>query len=121
MTVLVMDRVAESVRGELTRWFLELKPGVFVGTVNARVRGLLWERICKEKIDTGAVLVYRANNEQGFEMHLSGEPKREVVDLEGIQLIRVKNEDAKTHSDHTEQEAYLPGFHFHLNLLEEEE
>ncbi len=50
MTVLVMDRVAESVRGELTRWFLELKPGVFVGTVNARVRSLLWERICKEKL-----------------------------------------------------------------------
>lgn len=122
MTVLVMDRVAESVRGELTRWFLELKPGVFVGTVNARVRDLLWERICKEKIDTGAVLVYRANNEQGFEMHLSGEPKREVVDLEGIQLIRVKQEETQRKgADPVETEDYLPGFHFHLDLLDEDE
>lgn len=119
MTVLVMDRVAESVRGELTRWFLELKPGVFVGTVNARVRTLLWDRICKEKVETGAVLVYRANNEQGFEMHISGEPKREVVDLEGIQLVRVKNTEAKEVEEEDGAEGYLPGFHFHLNLLEE--
>lgn len=122
MTVLVMDRVAESVRGELTRWFLELKPGVFVGTVNARVRTLLWDRICKEKVETGAVLVYRANNEQGFEMHISGEPKREVVDLEGIQLVRVKNTESKEVKEEDEsQDGYLPGFHFHLNLLEEDE
>lgn len=120
MTVLVMDRVEGSVRGELTRWFLELKPGVFVGMVNARVRALLWERICQEKIETGAVLVYRANNEQGFEMHISGEPKREVVDLEGIQLVRVKNTETKESEKAKErQEEYLPGFHFHLDLLEE--
>lgn len=120
MTVLVMDRVAESVRGELTRWFLELKPGVFVGTVNARVRALLWERICKEKINTGAVLVYRANNEQGFEMDISGEPKREVVDLEGIQLVRVKNtENVDLEKEDKGEDGFLPGFHFRLNLLGE--
>ena len=31
MTVIAMDAAPESVRGELTRWFLELKPGVFIG------------------------------------------------------------------------------------------
>ena len=46
MTVIVMDGAPESVRGELKRWFLELKPGVFVGRVNVRIRELLWKRIC---------------------------------------------------------------------------
>lgn len=43
MTVIAMDTAPEGVRGELTRWFLELKPGVFVGKVNVRIRDLLWE------------------------------------------------------------------------------
>ena len=34
MTVIVLDCAPESIRGELTRWFLELKPGVFAGKVN---------------------------------------------------------------------------------------
>ena len=46
MTVIAMDTAPEGVRGELTRWFLELTPGVFVGQVNERIRDLLWERIC---------------------------------------------------------------------------
>lgn len=41
MVVIAMDCAPENVRGELTRWFLELKPGVFVGNVNARIRELL--------------------------------------------------------------------------------
>ena len=75
----------------------------------------------QRKIETGAVLVYRANNEQGFEMHISGEPKREVIDLEGIQLVRVKSTEAKESKNEDEiEEEFLPGFHFHLNLLEEQ-
>ena len=45
MTVFVFDNAKPGLRGELNRWFLELKPGVFVGNVNARIRDLLWDRI----------------------------------------------------------------------------
>lgn len=93
MTVFVMDRVEPSIRGELTRWFLELKPGVFVGSVNTRIRELLWERICRGKVESGAVMVYNASNEQGFAMEFSGHPKRKIIDLEGIQLILVTDEN----------------------------
>lgn len=88
MTVFVLETAPESMRGELTRWFLELKPGVFVGKVNARIRDLLWERICVGSAARGAVMVYQANNEQGFEMRLAGSPTRKIVDLEGIFLIQ---------------------------------
>ena len=87
-----MDNAPAGIRGELTRWFLELKPGVFVGKVNARVRELLWERICIDGPAGGAVMAYSAPNEQGFELRLTGMPKRRTVDFEGIQLIMVIDE-----------------------------
>lgn len=89
MTVIVMECAPESVRGELTRWFLELKPGVFVGNVNVRIRELLWKRICETDAATGSVMFFSAPNEQGFEMKVFGDPKRKVIDFEGIQLITV--------------------------------
>lgn len=95
MTVIVLDCAPESVRGELCRWLLELKPGVFVGNINARIRELLWERICATQQTDGGVIVYPAKNEQGFEMKLHGEPRREVIELEGVQLIKVVNSDAE--------------------------
>lgn len=91
MTVIVLDCAPETVRGELTRWFLEVKPGVFVGNVNVRIRDLLWKRICESEEANGAIMVEQANTEQGFTMRLHGTPKRKVVDFEGIQLIKVNN------------------------------
>lgn len=89
MIVIVMECASESIRGELTRWFLELKPGVFVGNVNARIRELLWKRICETDAAIGSVMVFSARNEQGFEMKVFGDPRRKVTDFEGIQLITV--------------------------------
>ena len=92
MTVIVMESAPESVRGELTRWFLELKPGVFVGQVNARIRTLLWERICQTDSAAGAVMAFSAPNEQGFEMKVYGDPRRRVTEFEGVQLIAISPE-----------------------------
>ena len=93
MTVIAIDNAPENIRGELTRWFLELKPGVFVGNINVRIRELLWERICKADLMTGAVMVFSFPNEQGFKMQVYGDPKRKVEDFEGVQLITVCSEE----------------------------
>ena len=90
MIVIAMDCAPESVRGELSRWFLELKPGVFVGNVNARIRDLLWDRICTTPLANGAVMTYPSPGEQGFMMRLTGEPKRKIVELDGVQLIKTE-------------------------------
>ena len=92
MTVNEMDAAPEGVRGELTRWFLELKPGVFIGKVNTRIRDLLWERICQTDAANGAVMAYAAPNEQGFSLRVFGVPKRRVNDFEGIQLITIQKD-----------------------------
>lgn len=89
MTVFILERVAPSVRGDLTRWLLELRTGVFVGRLPAGVREKLWERVCANVQDGGAILVHATDTEQGFTVRMWGEPRREIVDFEGLYLVRV--------------------------------
>lgn len=116
MTVFVLETAPERVRGELTRWFLEVKPGVFVGKVNVRIRDLLWERIASSSESKGAVCIYSAPNEQGFEMKMHGDPRRRVTNFEGVQLITVVPEEGENHPKDD-----LPDFPFEIDFLEEAE
>lgn len=88
MTVLVLERAPVGLRGELSRWMLEVRAGVFVGTVSARVRDILWTRVCSYKRKFGAVLIYRYPSEQGFCVRSHGDPSRQVVDIEGLTLVQ---------------------------------
>ena len=88
MTVLVLVAVPPGLRGHLTRWLLEVSPGVFVGTVTARVREHLWQRVTKYLGEGGhAVMVHSARNEQGLAFRVAGGPW-EPVDQDGLTLVR---------------------------------
>lgn len=89
MIVILMDNASESLRGELTKWLLETKPGVFVGNMNAMVRGKLWDKV-ESGHQTGALMIYSANTEQGFAIDMIGEPHRSVIDLDGLLLIKTQ-------------------------------
>ena len=89
MMLLVLERVPESLRGELTRWLLEPRTGVIVGTVSAEVRGRLWEKACKGRKAGAGLMIHAADREQGFALAVCGEPNREVVDFDGLSLIRI--------------------------------
>lgn len=80
------------IRGELTRWLLETKPGVFVGNVSALVREKLWAKVCDSQNEKSGILLYSSNNEQGFEIEMTGEPYRSVVDFDGVKLIKAYTE-----------------------------
>ena len=82
MVVIVLERVPESVRGELTRWLIEPKAGVFAGTVTAGVRERLWERVCSAMAGGAGILIYTARNEQGFEVRFWGATRRSMLDWE---------------------------------------
>ena len=92
MVVLVIDNGSEKLRGELTRWLMEIKPGVLVGNISAMVREKLWDKVNQDSERRGAVLLYSMNTEQGFAMKMCGEPKRQIIDFDGIQLIEVRND-----------------------------
>lgn len=88
MIVLLVEKAAPSLRGELTRWLIEPHSGVFVGCVSARVRDLLWQRVCRSIRDGAAILIYPAPVEQGFVIRSVGETTRLIEDFEGVTLIK---------------------------------
>ena len=87
MTVIVLSRVPQGLRGDLAKWLLEVRPGVYVGRLTAAVRVRLWERITKYVKHGDATLVYMASNEQGYQILTLGDPSYRVRDFEGLQLI----------------------------------
>ena len=93
MVVMVIDNAPAKLRGELTKWLMEVKPGVFVGQVSAMVRERLWNKVYENERFTGAVMLYSMNTEQGFAMEMCGDPKRRVVEINGLQLIGVRCQD----------------------------
>jgi len=98
MVVILLERVPVSLRGDLSRWMLELKAGVYVGKVSGMVRDKLWERICANSRGGGALLAHTTDNEQGFAFRFWGETSRQIVDFEGLMLVQrpQEQEDDKT-------------------------
>jgi CRISPR-associated protein Cas2 len=89
MIVMILEKVPLRLRGELSRWLIEPKTGVFVGHVNAMVRDRLWEKCSNARGAGGVVQVWSINNEQRFAMRTSGETSRRIVELEGLRLIQI--------------------------------
>lgn len=88
MTVIIVERAKPGLRGALTRWMLEVRAGVFVGTLSPRVREKLWSLICVRNPKGGSVMITRARNEQGFTIAFHGDPSRQVIDNEGLWLVK---------------------------------
>ena len=89
MTVIILERVPTSLRGELTRWMLEVQTGVFVGTLSGLVRDLLWNYVCDKMQEGAGALLYQTNNEQGFAIRVCGRTSRQLRDFDGLQLFQI--------------------------------
>ncbi|MCP2292047.1 type I-E CRISPR-associated endoribonuclease Cas2e [Nocardia amikacinitolerans] len=87
MVVLVLTACPAGLRGHLTRWFLEISPGVFVGVVSARVRDLAWQRVVELCKDGRAIMIHTTRGEQrlSFKTHRHD---WEPIDIDGIHLMR---------------------------------
>lgn len=88
MMVLVLEKVPASLRGELTRWMLEARSGVFIGDLSGMVRDRLWEKACESAKGGSVLLMYSADTEQGYAVRSYGSPDRTLVDFEGLMLFR---------------------------------
>lgn len=87
MIVMVLTACPVGLRGDLTRWLLEIAPGVFVGNVSARVREGLWNRTLSMIKNGRAIMVYPAKNEQHFAFK-TYQPDWQPTDCEGVELIK---------------------------------
>ena len=86
MIVIVLSACPVSLRGDLTKWLLEINPGVFVGRVSARIREKLWARVLESGSTGRATMVFPADNEQRLEFRVNN-ADWEPVDFEGVKLI----------------------------------
>ena len=94
MVVMILEKVPRSLRGDLTRFLVEVDTGVFVGRVSAMVRDLLWEKAVEKSQGGRVAMAYRTNNEQGFTLRLHGYEDRVLRDFDGIVLVSVRNAEA---------------------------
>jgi CRISPR-associated protein Cas2 len=86
---MVLERAPAPLRGELSRWLIEPRAGVFIGSISAMVRDRLWEK-CTKRSQGGAVLqIWATNNEQGFAARSYGDTQRRLIDWEGLWLVRL--------------------------------
>ena len=87
MMTLVLTAVPAGLRGDLTKWLLEISPGVFVGNVSSRIRDHIWGRVIAECRHGRALLVYTTNTEQklAFESH---NHNWVPTDFDGVMLMK---------------------------------
>ncbi len=89
--MIVLEKVPPSLRGELSRWMIEVQTGVYVGSLSALVRDLLWEKCVRNGAGGRCCQAYTTNNEQGFDIRISGDATRFVVDRDGLLLVAARN------------------------------
>ncbi|MDX3180479.1 type I-E CRISPR-associated endoribonuclease Cas2e [Streptomyces sp. ME02-7008A-1] len=89
MLVIATTAVPDHLRGALSRWTSEVVPGIFVGSVSARVRDQLWQAVTETVGNGAAVLVHPAPTEQGYAIRTAGTRRRIPADFDGLTLIRM--------------------------------
>lgn len=87
MVVVVTENVPPRLRGRLAVWLLEVRAGVYVGDISARIREMVWEQIVTLAEQGNVVMAWATNTESGFEFQTWGENRRTPVDLDGLRLV----------------------------------
>lgn len=93
MTVIVANDVPPAVRGLLRRWFVEPKPNVFVGSVNARTREKTLDYVRRNAPGLAMLVIFDEANSQGYTVLNYGATDRRLVRKCGLELILENPED----------------------------
>lgn len=88
MLVVVTENVPPRLRGRLAIWLLEVRAGVYVGSVSRRVREMIWEQVNALVEEGNVVMAWASPHESGFEFQTCGKNRRIPVDYEGLRLVR---------------------------------
>ena len=107
MIVLSLTNCPPKLRGDLSKWLMEINTGVYVGNVSARVREALWKRITETMREGQAVMVCSANNEQGMTCRVH-HTNRIPTDYDGYTLMKLPVPDAES----SDSERYQSTAHF---------
>lgn len=99
MDVMVLESVPTALRGELSRWLTPVGGGVHVGRISALVREQLWA-LATAKAGGGRVIqIWHCAGEPGYALRVHGLLEAELVDLEGLPMIAIKDAAWRTAMD----------------------
>jgi CRISPR-associated protein Cas2 len=87
MVVIVLEDAPPRLRGRLAVWLLEVRAGVYVGDVSAKIREMIWENVLEGIEGGNAVIAWSSNNESGFELDTVGPNRRVPIDFQGLRLV----------------------------------
>ena len=88
MVVIVLENAPNRLRGLLSRWCLEVRAGLFVGRLDARMREKLWEKIEDlMEMEGSAVMCWGQNGAQGYAFRTLGRNPRQPVERDGLWLV----------------------------------
>ncbi|EDV3055129.1 type I-E CRISPR-associated endoribonuclease Cas2 [Salmonella enterica subsp. enterica] len=87
MLVVITENVPPRLRGRLAVWLLEIRAGVYVGDVSAKIREMIWQQVSVLSDEGNVVMAWATNTESGFEFQTFGENRRIPVDLDGLRLL----------------------------------
>lgn len=87
MLVIVLENAPARLRGRLAVWLLEVRAGVYLGRVSARVRDMIWANVQAGLENGNAVMAWQTNTEQGFDFKTLGANRRIPCELDGVKLV----------------------------------
>jgi CRISPR-associated protein Cas2 len=96
MCIVVTEAVPARLRGRLAVWLLEIRAGVYVGDVGARIREMIWYQVTELADQGNIVMAWATNTESGFDFIAFGQNARMPIDFEGLRLVKFR--PVKDHS-----------------------
>jgi CRISPR-associated protein Cas2 len=93
MLVIVLENAPPRLRGRMAVWLLEVRAGVYVGNYSVKVREHIWSQVGEGIEDGNAVMMWRTNNEAGFDFETLGANRRMPADWDGVRLVSFHPEE----------------------------
>ena len=87
MLVIVVENIPHRLRGRLAVWLIEIRAGVYVGDLSAKVREMIWQQIEAGIEEGNAIMSWSTNTESGFDFLTLGENRRLPVEIDGLKLV----------------------------------
>ena len=87
MLVIVVENVPHRLRGRLAVWLIEIRAGVYVGDLSAKVREMIWQQVEAGIEEGNAIMSWSTNTESGFDFLTLGENRRLPVEIDGLKLV----------------------------------
>lgn len=89
MLIVIADYLPPAIRGRMKLWFIEPRPNIFISGIKDSVADDVVEYLHKHcPLESGLMIFQRINRVPGYKIRWLGAPKRNLVEIDGLQLVQ---------------------------------